>query len=466
LASTQLHRFGSGERRKDTGGEDALIGTRLRHFTIEKLLGRGGMGSVYLGRDTSLDRPVAIKVLAPEIATDGEMVTRFVREARTQARLIHPNITQIYFIGEDRGFHFFAMEYVEGTALDTMLESGVKVSWKQALDYAEAAARGLRAAYAAGFIHRDIKPSNLLINKEGHVKIADFGLVKSMKGDAELTREGMVVGSPFYMAPEQGRAGDVDHRSDIYSLGCTLYHLLSGMPPFRSESPVAVMSMHVTDFAQRIRALRPEVPETVERLVDKMMAKQPKHRFQTYDELLGSMEQAAPAVRGHTAFWKRALAIGIDAFASATAFTLLGWWAVPLVVAAMIVPVKLVGQTLGKWLVGLEVVDRNTPTQKLSWPKTALRALAVGWGPIVWTGLGAFIYFMHRGHQVTFTVGQLHQENISRALVYFGAAELVLVGYLSGFLVAVFHPQHLTVHDLLCGSEVHEVRPLRLRPRR
>jgi uncharacterized RDD family membrane protein YckC len=444
---------------------DALLGSKLRHFVLEKLLGRGGMGSVYLARDTSLDRLVAVKVLAPQIATDAEMVTRFAHEAQTQARLIHPNITQIYFIGEDRGFHFFAMEYIDGPALGSMLESGVKIPWTQAIEYAEAAARGLRAAYAAGFIHRDIKPSNLLIDKEGHVKLADFGLVKSVKDGAEVKRDTMIVGTPNYMAPEQARAGDVDLRSDIYSLGCTLYHLLAGQPPFRSESPVAVMDMHVTDSAQRIRALRPEVPETVERLVATMMSKQPKHRFQTYDDLLESMGKASPAVRGHSAFWKRALAVVIDGCASATALVLLGWWAVPLVVAALILPVKLAGQTLGKWLVGLEVVDRTTPTQKLSWAKVVLRAIALAWGPIAWAGLGAFIYFTHRGQEVAFTVGpvQLNNESVRQALVYFVALVSVLVAYLSGFLVAVFHPRHLALHDLFCGSEVNEVRPFRLR---
>src|SRR6185436_3182054 len=232
-----------------------------------------------------LDRPVALKVLGSDIAHDPEVVARFVREARAQARLQHPNVTQIYFIGEDDGVHFFAMEYVAGPALDTVLETGERLAWPDALEYAIAAARGLRAALAEGFIHRDVKPSNLMLDRESSVKILDFGLVKSMRGDTELTRDGAILGSPLYMAPEQGRAEAVDHRSDIYSLGCALYHLLTGRPPFQAPSPVGIITMHVTDRPTPIKQLVPDVPEAVERIVDKMMAKQPRERFADYDAL-------------------------------------------------------------------------------------------------------------------------------------------------------------------------------------
>src|SRR4051812_31552838 len=156
---------------------ESLVGARLKHFDVLSLLGRGGMGAVYLAHDSSLDRPVALKVLAPEVGVDADVVARFVREARAQARLRHPNVTQIYFIGEDRGLHFFAMEFVDGPSPAARVERGERVPWAEALEIAVGAAEGLNAAHAAGFVHRDVKPSNLLVDERGQVKIADFGLV-------------------------------------------------------------------------------------------------------------------------------------------------------------------------------------------------------------------------------------------------------------------------------------------------
>ncbi len=142
--------------------------------------------------------------------------------------------------------HFFAMEFLEGPALDEVLAQR-RLPWAEALDYTVATARGLRAALAHGFIHRDVKPSNLVLDRESSIKILDFGLVKSLHGDAELTRNGAIIGSPLYMAPEQGRGEEVDHRADIYSLGCALYHMLTGRPPFSGPSPVGVIAMHMSE---------------------------------------------------------------------------------------------------------------------------------------------------------------------------------------------------------------------------
>jgi uncharacterized RDD family membrane protein YckC len=431
---------------------ETLVGARLKHFQLERLLGRGGMGAVYLARDVSLDRPVALKVLAPEVGVDDDVVTRFVREARAQARLRHPNVTQIYYIGEDRGLHFFAMEYVDGTSIAGRCDRGEKVPWQEALEIAIGAAEGLAAASAEGFVHRDVKPSNLLVDERGHVKIADFGLVKSLRGDAELTQAGLIVGSPLYMAPEQGRAEEVDHRSDIYALGCTLYHLITGQPPFSSESPVAILSMHVTDRATRVRSLVPEVPETVERLIARMMAKEPSQRFPSYEELLAALRAARPGAREHSGFWKRGAALGIDVALLSTLSLLLGWWTAPLAAAYFVGGHVLSGRTVGKWLLKLRVVAAGGGA--LDWRSAVVRFAVFAWGPLAWGALSAVVYFVHRGQRITFTMERLTLSEAFLPLLYASIAAAIFVAHLGGFILAAFHPQKRALHDLVGKTEV------------
>ena len=431
---------------------ESLVGARLKHFEILGLLGRGGMGAVYLAHDTSLDRKVALKVLAPEVGVDADVVARFVREARAQARLRHPNVTQIHYIGEDRGLHFFAMELVEGPSPSRRVDNGERVPWAEALEIAIGAAEGFKAASLEGFVHRDVKPSNLLVDERGRVQIADFGLVKNVKGDTELTQQGVIVGSPLYMAPEQGRAEEVDHRSDIYSLGCTLYHLITGQPPFSSPSAVAVLSMHVTDRATRIRALVPEAPESIERLVARMMAKDPSERFASYDDLLTAMRAARPGAREHIGFWKRGAALGIDALILGGISFVLGWFALPLVCAYFIVGHAIFGRTVGKLLLKLQVTDRNG--MRIGWKNSALRFAVFAWGPLAWGALGGIVYFLHRGEKVTFTLGHLTAREMWLPLLYMSIAAAIFLASLGGFILAAFHPEKRALHDLVAKSEV------------
>jgi uncharacterized RDD family membrane protein YckC/predicted Ser/Thr protein kinase len=433
-------------------GQSNLEGTRLRHFEVQRLLGRGGMGAVYLGRDTSLDRPVALKVLDAAIGRDKELRARFELEARAQARLRHPNVTQIYFIGEDRGFHFFAMEYVEGKPLDTALAKGEKIPWPRALEYIISAARGLREALSQGFIHRDVKPSNLLLDKDDTIKIADFGLAKSMKGDVELTREGVIVGSPLYMAPEQGRSETVDHRSDIYSLGCAFYHLLTGRPPFNAPTPVGVITKHVTDRPVPVRQIVSNVPAAVEAIVERMMAKDPNARFQTYDELLGALDAARPGRQSHSGFIARAIATVIDAAILAPTFIVLHSWAWLLVVAYSIVAHARFGQTIGKWFLKLKVVDAEG--QKIGWKRAAIRFFAEMWAPVVWVGLGIGFYFQFQDAAQGFHMDLKRSEDFVAPLLYALAFTITLLAYVGGFLVAAFHPKKRALHDLLAGTYV------------
>jgi uncharacterized RDD family membrane protein YckC len=431
---------------------DTLEGTRLKHFEIVRLLGRGGMGAVYYGSDTSLERQVAIKVLAPEIAHDPEVVARFEREARAQARLRHPNVAQIYFIGEDRGVHFFVMEYLEGPGLDSLLAGPEPLPWAKALEYTIAAARGLRAASAQGFVHRDVKPSNLMLDREAGIKILDFGLVKSMHGDSQLTRDGAIIGSPLYMSPEQGRGGTVDLRSDIYSLGCALYHMLCGRPPFSGPSPVGVISMHVTDKAPPVRMLNPNVPEVLARIVERMMAKEPADRFANYDDLLAALESARADRRELSGFRTRGIALAIDGFLLAAVAYSTGPWVLAVAFAYFVLFHRLLGQTPGKWLLGIRVED--PAGSRISWKAALIRFLVFAWGPLAWTVLAAVVYSLHHNERVAFRLDSLTLSQLALPALYVALATAILVAYLAGFLLVAFHPRRLALHDILARTEV------------
>jgi uncharacterized RDD family membrane protein YckC len=431
---------------------DTLEGSNLKHFQVVRLLGRGGMGAVYYGNDTSLERPVAIKILAPELAHDPEVVARFEREARAQARLRHPNVAQIYFIGEDRGVHFFVMEHLEGPGLDSLLARPEPLPWAQALEYTIAAARGLRAASAQGFVHRDVKPSNLMLDREAGIKILDFGLVKSMHGDSQLTRDGAIIGSPLYMSPEQGRGGTVDLRSDIYSLGCALYHMLCGRPPFTGPSPVGVITMHVTDKATPVRVVNPNVPEVLARIAERMMAKEPADRFANYDDLLVALEGARADRRELSGFRTRGIALAIDAVLLSVVAYFTGLWVLAAAFAYFVLFHRLLGQTPGKWLLGIRV--ENATEGRISWKAALIRFLVFAWGPLAWTILTVVVYSLHRDQHVSFRLASLTLSQLALPAIYIALATVILVAYLAGFLLVAFHPRRLALHDILARTEV------------
>jgi serine/threonine protein kinase len=280
-------------------------------FQIDRVLGRGGMGTVYLARQLSLDRPVALKVMSRRWADDPVFVARFTREAYAAAQLNHPNLVQVYDIGEVEGTKFFSMEYVAGRSISDLIRAEGKVEPEKAVGYILQAARGLKLAHDRGMIHRDIKPDNLLVDGNGLVKVADLGLVKTpdLTQDADkvdsdsssnsglytippdMTGTRMALGTPAYMSPEQCRdAANVDHRADIYSLGCTLYVMVTGRQPFEGDTAVELMTAHAYKPLIPPEEIAARVPKELSSVIQKMMAKQAGERFQTMGELVRTLE--------------------------------------------------------------------------------------------------------------------------------------------------------------------------------
>ncbi|HIA26717.1 MAG TPA: serine/threonine protein kinase [Planctomycetes bacterium] len=270
---------------------------RLGAFRIVSVLGRGGMGTVYEAFDATLQRSVALKVLAPQLTSQTSQVERFRREARVVASISHPNITHVYGLGDDSNLDWFAMELIRGETLQTRLEHSGPIDLDLALHLLPQAARGLRAALAAGLIHRDLKPSNLMITPDDHLKVTDFGLARLQNDEVRLTHSGLVLGTPMYMAPEQGRAEVIDHRADLYSLGCCFYHLLSGSPPFEAENAVAMIVSHSSDPIP-ILELGSSRGERLAGVIARLMHKQAEGRFPDYDSLLDEISKIEGASQG------------------------------------------------------------------------------------------------------------------------------------------------------------------------
>jgi serine/threonine-protein kinase len=264
---------------------------RIGEYKITKELGEGGMGKVYKGRQESLERDVAIKVLSKHLASNADFVQRFQREARIMAKLDHPNVVRCWGAGEQGGNHYLAMEFVDGGSLQDVLDKRGKLNVGDALHVIICCARALQHAHELNLIHRDIKPDNILITKKGVVKVADLGLAKAHDENVHLTRTGTGAGTPIYMSPEQARdAKHVDHRTDIYSLGCMLYACLVGKPPFAGETYVELFEAKEKGRFDPARKSNMEIPDRLDLMIDKMLAKKPEQRYQNCTELLTDLE--------------------------------------------------------------------------------------------------------------------------------------------------------------------------------
>ncbi len=275
---------------------DPRIGTTIAGYRIEAVLGRGGMGVVYLAEQLALSRKVALKVLAPELAEDPKFRDRFLRESRIAASLEDPNILPVYEAGEADGALFIAMRYVRGTDLRRLIDAEGPLAPERTVSILTQAASALDAAHAEGLIHRDVKPANVLLvpGSPDRVYLADFGLTKRAASDSGVTGTGQFLGSVEYAAPEQFEGRPVDRRTDVYALGCVLYECLIGEPPYRRESEAAVMYAHLRDDPPRPRTARPEVPAAFDPVVARAMAKRPEARYPTAGDLAQEARKALP----------------------------------------------------------------------------------------------------------------------------------------------------------------------------
>jgi formylglycine-generating enzyme required for sulfatase activity/predicted Ser/Thr protein kinase len=250
-------------------------------------LGRGGMGAVYRGRQTSLDRPAAIKILKKELTENPDFVKRFNREAAMLAKLVDIHVVQVFGAGEADGQHYYAMEYVEGDDFSVLIKKGHRFSVEEVLQVALSVGAALQAAWRHRIIHRDIKPSNILKTKDGEIKVMDFGLAKNP--DTDLTASEMIMGTAKYMSPEQATGAPCDIRSDLYSLGVVLFELATGRPPFQGESATSMMYLQVHQAPPKPRSINAQLPEAVEALILRLLEKKPEARFATPEALIAAV---------------------------------------------------------------------------------------------------------------------------------------------------------------------------------
>jgi serine/threonine protein kinase len=276
----------------DRSTSSKMIGTVLSgRYRLEAKLGSGGMSTVYLARDTTLDRQVAVKVMHREMSEQADQLERFRQEARAVAKLSHPNVVSVIDAGEDGGYPYIVFEYVEGETLKARINRIGALDVQEALAYAIEIARGLTVAHARKMVHRDIKPQNVLIDAEGRAKLTDFGISRQLEQDG-MTATGRVLGTTDYVAPEQAMGRGADQRSDIYSLGVVLFEMLTGGVPFQADSQVGVAMKHVNEELPDVQAERPELSATTALVVERATAKDPTKRYADIGEMIDDLSTA------------------------------------------------------------------------------------------------------------------------------------------------------------------------------
>ncbi|MEI8016720.1 MAG: serine/threonine-protein kinase [Schlesneria sp.] len=277
-----------------------VANSTLGEFRLLRKLGTGGMAEVYLAEQTSLRRQVAVKVLRPEYVTDEQYVKRFRHEAAAAGSLNHPNIVQVYMVGEDNGINYIAQEYVQGRTLKDYLNRKGPMEIKIALHILRQVASALQVASDNGIVHRDIKPENILLTNKGEAKVADFGLAQlTLQGERiSLTQTGLTLGTPLYMSPEQVNGQPLDSRSDIYSFGIMAWHMFAGRPPFSGETAMAVAVKHLNDKPPSLSEFRPDLPVSLRDLIKRMMNKKKEDRPAGFSVVVNELKQIIRQVSG------------------------------------------------------------------------------------------------------------------------------------------------------------------------
>ena len=279
-----------------------LSGRVLGGCTLERLLGQGGMGAVYLARQDRPSRHVAVKVLLPNMLMTSQMqelyLARFRREADIVARLEHVNIVPIYAYGEQDGLAYLVMPYLEGGSLYDVLEGRGRLSLNETIQYLKETAAGLDYAHEHGIIHRDLKPANFLLHSDGRLLLSDFGIARVLQDEMStagvaLTKAGTMLGTPYYMSPEMLRGEQIDHRADLYALGIIVYQLLSGQPPFQGDTPYAIITGHMQGQPPLLHQINPAIPSAVDTVVQKALAKKPGDRYPSARLLVEALSAAA-----------------------------------------------------------------------------------------------------------------------------------------------------------------------------
>ena len=290
-----------------------MIGQTLKHYKIEETLGKGGMGVVFRARDTRLNRAVALKVLPPELTNDSDRRRRFLQEARTAGSLSHPAIAQIYDVGETDQVAFIAMELVEGKTVRQLVVDR-ELDVEGAVEIALQAAGGLAKAHEQGIVHRDIKSDNIMVTRDGHAKILDFGLAKltdltgphdesdqqrrSVMETLAMTQDGMVLGTMAYMSPEQARGQRLDHRSDIFSFGIVLYEMVTGQLPFTGASPLDTLHAIAFDETRPVTTVRSNLPPGLHRVISRCLRKRTEDRYQSASHLVDDLKRLQQEIEG------------------------------------------------------------------------------------------------------------------------------------------------------------------------
>jgi uncharacterized RDD family membrane protein YckC len=452
-------------------GDDPLIGRHIDHFEIRALLGEGGMGRVYLAHDLSLDRPVALKLLRRELVSNPTLVQSMVDEARAQARLQHPNVVTIYYIGRFEGRSYFVMEYVRGQTLADLLDKQGPLPWGDALEYVIQTARALAAAAGRGMIHRDVKPSNLLLpeasgpTQRPEVKVADYGLATSVEQAA-----GQFAGTPYYAAPEQLTGQAPDLRCDVYALAVTFYELLTGAVPFKADDLESIAALHKT--APRPQIANHVAPWRLRQLITEMMDPEPRRRPESYDVLLARLESVRPKPRVAGGLFSRAVALAIDVMlfapvgqivAAALSWSQQAATQIWLLVfgSYYVIAHRLWGKTLGKRLLGLHVVGT---TRRVRLPGLLLRFAVEFWGPLVALAvismqIGAVTDLVEVKNRLIGAVGASPMPIWDRSVDVLLRTMLVpnlmvAVPWLAGFLFALVDRERKTLHDLAARTRV------------